>query len=75
MRAEDVAKDFDYKRREFRLKKAERASARLTTEDICSCLECLAEVNTEMNSGSSNKRLLLEQLIAKLMMTGKRVRK
>ena len=75
MRAEDVAKDFDYKRKEFRLKKAERASARLTTDEICKCLEYLAETNTSINSSSSNKRLLLEQLIAKLIMTGKQVKK
>jgi len=72
MRAEDVAKDFDYKRKEFRLKKAERASAKLTTDDICQCLEYLAETNTAMNSSSGNKRLLLEQLIAKLIINGKR---
>ena len=74
MRAEDVAKDFDYKRKEFRLKKAERASAGLTTDDICKCLEYLAETNTAMNSSSANKRLMLEQLIAKLIITGKRVK-
>lgn len=75
MRAEDVAKDFDYKRKEFRLKKAERASLGLTTEDICKCLEYLADTNTAMNSSSANKRLMLEQLIAKLIITGKRVRR
>ncbi|MEE0859326.1 MAG: DNA polymerase III subunit delta [Acutalibacteraceae bacterium] len=73
MRAEDVAKDFDYKRKEFRLKKAERASSKLTTDEICSCLEYLADTNTAMNSGGANKRLLLEQLVAKLIMAGKRV--
>ena len=72
MRAEDVAKDFDYKRKEFRLKKAERASSKLTTEQICSCIGHLANANTAMNSTSTDKRLLLEQLIAKLIMTGKR---
>lgn len=74
MRAEDVAKDFDYKRKEFRLKKAERASAGLTTEDICKCLEYLAETNIAINSSSANKRLMLEQLIAKLIITRKRAR-
>ena len=74
MRAEDVAKDFDYKRKEFRLKKAERTSSNLTTEQICSCLEHLAKTNIAMNSTGTNKRLLLEQLIAKLIMTGKRGR-
>lgn len=72
MRAEDVAKDFDYKRKEFRLKKAERTSFNMTTEQICRCLEHLAYTNTAMNSTGTNKRLLLEQLIAKLIMTGKR---
>lgn len=70
LRAEDVAKNFDYKRKEFRLKKAERASQKLTTENITSCLEYLAQANTAMNSSSSNKRLLLEQLVAKLLMVG-----
>ncbi len=69
-RAEEIAKDFDYKRKEFRLKKAERASQRLTTEDITICLEYLVEANTAMNSSNSNKRLLLEQLVAKLIMAG-----
>lgn len=72
MRAEDVAKDFDYKRKEFRLKKAERASSKLSTEQICSCLEHLVNTNVAMNSTSTDKRLLLEQLMAKLIMTGKR---
>lgn len=70
LRGEDVAQSFDYKRKEFRLKKAERASKRLTTEDITTCLNYLAEANTAMNSSSGNKRLLLEQLVAKLIMTG-----
>lgn len=75
MRAEDVAKDFDYARKEFRLKNAEKASAGITTDDICKCLEYLALTNTAMNSSSANKRLLLEQLVAKLIITRKQVRR
>lgn len=72
---EDVANDFDYKRREFRLKKADRASKRMSIESICLCIEKIAETNIKMNSTSTNKRLLLEKLIAYLIMEskGKRV--
>lgn len=68
---EDVANDFDYKRREFRLKKADRASKKMSTESICLCIEKIAEINMKMNSTSTNKRLLLEKLIASLIMESK----
>ena len=70
MRAEEVAKNFDYKRKEFRLKKAERSSSRLTTDTISRCLEYIAQTNSIMNSSGVNKRSLLEQLVMKLITAG-----
>ena len=70
MRAEDAAKNFDYTRKEFRLKKAERSSSRLTTDTISRCLEYIAQTNSIMNSSGVNKRSLLEQLVIKLITAG-----
>ncbi|MBQ7522385.1 MAG: DNA polymerase III subunit delta [Clostridia bacterium] len=67
MRSGDVAKDFDYKRREFRLKKAERSSSRLSTEKIAKSLEYIASTNQKMNSSSFDKKFLLEKLITRLI--------
>ena len=67
MRSGDVAKDFDYKRREFRLKKAERVSSKLSTETIAKSLEYIAAVNQKMNSSSVDKKILLEKLITRLI--------
>ena len=66
MRSMDVAKDFDYKRKEFRLKKAERASAKLSGKALANALEHIAETNTKMNSSSVDKKFLLEKLIVHL---------
>lgn len=71
LRYSDVADDFDYKRREFRLRKAERASARMSTEDISRCIDAIMYTNVKMNSTSTDKKLLLEKLISSLIMTGK----
>ena len=67
MRSGDVAKDFDYKRKEFRLKKAERASSKLSTEKLAKSLEYIASTNQKMNSSAVDKKFLLEKLITRLI--------
>lgn len=67
-----LTNDFDYKRKEFRIKKAESALRRMSDEALDESLALLAEANAAMNSSSGDKRILLEELLGKLISIGKR---
>lgn len=67
-----IVNDFDYKRKEFRLKKAQGYSHNLSDESLLDCIALLADTNAVMNSSAVNKQLLLEQLLGNLMLTSKR---
>lgn len=62
-----LTESFDYKRKEFRLKKAERCVKNLSAEALEKSLDILVQTNSALNSTSVNKRLLLEELISKLI--------
>ena len=62
-----VAEDFDYKKRAFALKSARKSTSRVSTEALRKCLDALIEADLSFKSTSLNQRLYLEQLIAKLL--------
>lgn len=64
----EVAADFDYKRRAFALDKARRATREISTDALRKCLDALADADERFKSTSVNYRLAMEQLIAKLLL-------
>ena len=62
-----VAEDFDYKKRAFALKSARKSTSRVSTEALRKCLDALIEADLCFKFTSLNQRLYLEQLIAKLL--------
>lgn len=71
-RAVDAADDFDYKRKEFRLKNAEKASSQMTTDSIRKCIDILADTEKKMKSSGADKEILLQKLIAELVLAAKK---
>lgn len=65
-----ITNDFDYKRKEFRLNKAQSAGRTLSDENLNKCLDLFMQTNVAMNSSSSDKRLYLEKLIGELLIIG-----
>ncbi|MEE0956782.1 MAG: DNA polymerase III subunit delta [Ruminococcus sp.] len=65
---EKAAEDFDYKKRAFVLKKARKATSRVSTSALRQCLDILKEADVKFKSTSVNYRLALEQLIARLLL-------
>lgn len=65
---EQLAEEFDYKKRAFALKKARKATSRVSTPALRQCLDALMEADVKFKSTSVNYRLALEQLIARLLL-------
>lgn len=73
--AESLAADFAYKGREFRLRNAARDAARLSLPGPCgNAWTCWAEADMRLKSSRMDKRTVLEQAVAALILTGKRDR-
>ena len=72
--AESLGADFAYKGREFRLRNAARDAARLSLPALRECLDVLAEADMRLKSSRMDKRTVLEQAVAALILTGKRDR-
>lgn len=64
---QQVAAEFDYKKRAFALKNARRSTSHVSTEALRKCLDALLEADISFKSVSVNPRLYLEQLIARLL--------
>ena len=63
-----LAEDFSYGRRTFALDRARRSTRSVSTEALRRCLDVLVDAEVKMKSVSVNERLLLEQLIARLLL-------
>lgn len=63
-----VAEDFAYGKRTFTLDRARRSTRSVSTEALRRCLDALVDADRQMKSVSVNERLLLEQLIARLLL-------
>lgn len=72
--AASLTSAFAYKGREFRLRNASRDAAKLSLPALRECLEVLAEADMRLKSSRMDKRTVLEQAVAALILTGKRDR-
>lgn len=68
MRAEDAARDFNYKNKEFRLTNAGRTAAKYSMPQLRSFLEVLYDADLLLKSTSVGGRIILEQTITKLLL-------
>lgn len=64
---DDVAKYYNYRGREFALKNASRDCASLTEAQLRKSLDAIADTDIKLKSTSADKRLLIEELIVKLV--------
>ena len=71
-RAEMIANYYNYAGREFRLTNAARNASSLSFDDICECIDILAQADLMLKSSSVDKRLVLEQTVVRLARTGGR---
>lgn len=68
LRAEDAAKDFNYKNKEFRLTNGARAASKYSVSQIRTFLDVLDDADRLLKSTSVSGRLVLEQTITKLFL-------
>ncbi len=69
--AETLVEEFDYKGKAFRLRYAARDCSRLSLEALRESLELLAQADRRLKSSSGDKKTVLEELAAKLIITAK----
>lgn len=68
LRAEDAAKDFNYKNKEFRLTNAARSVSKYSLSQLRQFLNVLYEADSKLKSTQVEGRLILEQTITKLLL-------
>lgn len=71
VQAESLAADFGCRGREFRLRNAARDCARLSLAALRESLEVLAQADGLLKSSRTDKRVVLEQTVARLIMRGR----
>ena len=71
---DDVAKHYNYRGREFALRNASRDCAELSENQLRSSLDEIMNTDLKLKSTAADKRLLLEELIVKLILIAKEVR-
>lgn len=62
-----LAQQFDYKNRQFVLEKASRQAGKFTGSSMKFCLNALVDADKRLKSFSANDRVVLEELIIKLI--------
>ncbi len=65
----ELTKYFDYRNKAFKLKNAQRDSKGITSENIKKCLNILSNTDVLLKSTRTNKRVIMEELISKIMLT------
>ncbi len=75
VKSSELVKYFDYKGKEFRLKNAERDSKKLSTKSLRKCIEEIVKADILLKSSRIDKRVILEELVSKLMLIYKREKK
>lgn len=68
VRAETLADDFGYRGKEFRLRNAARDCARIPLSVLRESLEILAAADKQLKSSRTDKRVILEETTAKLIL-------
>ena len=71
VQAETLVEEFDYKGKVFRLRYAARDCSRLSLESLRESLDILAQADRRLKSSSGDKRIVLEETAAKLIVTAK----
>ena len=67
--AQEAAKYYNYRNKEFRLTKASSNASKMDLQQLRTCLDILGETDILLKSTSTDKLILLEQMIVKLMLT------
>lgn len=70
----EPAKYFEYKGKEFRLRNAERDVKNLSTDVLRESLNVLLQTDIALKSSRTSSRILMEELIAKLLMVSEKGR-
>lgn len=70
---DDVAKHYNYKNREFALRNATRDCANLSEAQLRDSLDVISNVDIKLKSTAVDKKLLIEELIVKLVLIAKEV--
>lgn len=65
---DDLTNYFNYKGREFTLKNAVRNGERLTKKQLRASLDAITESEVRLKSTSADKKIVLEELVAKLVL-------
>lgn len=68
---ETLVEEFDYKGKAFRLKYAARDCSRMSLEALRESLDILAQADRRLKTSTSDKRTVLEEVAAKLIVTAK----
>jgi DNA polymerase-3 subunit delta len=71
---DDVAGHYNYRGREFALKNASRDCAKLTEQQLRNSLDEIINTDIKLKSTAIDKKLLLEELIIKLILIAKEVK-
>lgn len=71
---DDVAKHYNYKGREFALRNATRDCASLTENQLRRSLDAITDTDIKLKSTAVDKKLLIEELIVKLILIAKEVK-
>ena len=71
VQAETLVEEFDYKSKVFRLRYAARDCTRLSLESLRESLDILAQADRRLKSTSIDKKVVLEETAAKLIVTAK----
>ena len=70
---QDVVSDFSYAW-EFKVKNAFRDSSRMNIDRIRACIKILRDTAVQLNSTSSDEKIVLEEAVTKMLMTGQQRR-
>lgn len=71
VQAETLVEEFDYKGKVFRLRYASRDCSRLSLESLRESLDILAQADRRLKSTAADKKTVLEETAAKLIVTAK----
>lgn len=72
--AEDVGKYYNYKGREFALRNAMRDCSALSVSQLRKSLDVIMEADNSLKSTAVDKRLVLEEMLVKLLLISKEVK-
>ncbi|MGN1329231.1 MAG: DNA polymerase III subunit delta [Eubacterium sp.] len=70
---DDVAKHYNYRGREFALRNASRDCASLSVKQLTASLDAITNADIKMKSTAVDKKLLIEELIVKLILTAREI--